>query len=184
MDFFNFKGIYMFSIQTAYLAMVLIVASCNYLVQFPINDWLTYGSFTYPLSFLVTEITNRLHGAKVARKVVYTGFVIGVILSILLATPKIAFASGMAFLISQLLDISVFNRLRQKTWWYAPLFASVSASFIDTCIFWNFAFWGEPLPYMQWAAGDFSIKLLCDFLLLMPFRMAIRNSIPNAQIKA
>ena len=136
----------MLSIQTAYLAMILIVASCNYLVQFPINDWLTYGSFTYPLTFLVTEITNGLHGPKNARKVVYVGFALAVILSIGIATPKIAFASGMAFLVSQLLDISVFNKLRQKNWWYAPLSASVSASLLDTCLFWNLAFWGNHCP--------------------------------------
>lgn len=167
----------MLNVRAAYLAMIVIVASCNYLVQFAINDWLTFGSFTYPFSFLVTELTNRLHGPKVARRVVYIGFLIGVLLSIWLATPKIAFASGTAFLVSQLLDISVFNRLRLKSWWYAPLFASVSASFIDTCIFWNLAFWGESLPYLKWACSDFSIKLLFDLALLMPFRMAIRRSI-------
>lgn len=167
----------MLSVQSAYIAMIAIVASCNYLVQFPINDWLTYGSFTYPLSFLVTELTNSLHGPKIARKVVYVGFTLAVILSIWLATPKIAFASGIAFLISQLLDISIFNKLRQKTWWYAPFFASIIASFIDTCLFWNLAFWRESLPYIQWAISDFSIKLLFDFFLLIPFRLAIRRAI-------
>ena len=167
----------MLSIRWAYLAMIFIVASCNYLVQYPINDWLTYGSFTYPFSFLITEITNCLHGPKLARKVVYTGFFVAVLLSIFLATPKIAFASGMAFLISQLLDISTFNQLRQKTWWYAPLFASVSASFIDTFIFWNLAFWGESLPFIKWAISDFSIKLLFDLCLLIPFRIAIRRGL-------
>jgi queuosine precursor transporter len=169
------------SIRSAYLLMILIVASCNYFVQFPINDWLTYGSFTYPFSFLITEITNCLHGPKIARKVVYVGFFLAVILSILIATPKIAIASGLAFLISQLLDISVFNKLRQNKWWYAPLFASVSASFIDTFIFWNLAFYGEPLPYIQWACSDFAIKLLCDFCLLVPFRLAIRKNLSPVQ---
>lgn len=171
----------MLSVQSAYLAMIAIVVSCNYLVQFPINDWLTYGSFTYPFSFLVTELTNGLHGPKIARRVVYVGFALAILLSIWIATPKIAFASGIAFLISQLLDISVFNKLRTKAWWYAPLFASVSASFIDTCLFWNLAFWGEPLPYLKWAISDFSIKLLCDFLLLMPFRLASRRTFPSPQ---
>lgn len=167
----------MLSIRSAYLVMIAIVASCNYLVQFPINNWLTYGSFTYPFSFLVTELTNRLYGPKTARRVVYVGFALAVILSIWLATPKIAFASGIAFLISQLLDISVFNKLRQTTWWHAPFFASVSASFIDTCLFWNLAFWNESLPYFKWAISDFSIKLLFDFVLLIPFRMAIRHKL-------
>lgn len=110
----------MLSIRSAYLSMIAIVASCNYLVQFPINDWLTYAAFPYPLSFLVTELTNRLYGSVIARRVVYIGFSLAVLLSFWLATPKIAMASGMAFLISQLLDISVFNSLRQNTWWYAP----------------------------------------------------------------
>lgn len=157
--------------------MIIIVASCNYLVQFPINDWLTYGSFTYPFSFLVTEITNRFHGPIIARRVVYIGFSLAVLFSIVLATSKIAFASGMAFLISQLLDIYIFNRLRQNTWWYAPFFASLCASTIDTGIFWSLAFWGESLPYVKWAMSDFSIKLLFDILLLLPFRLAIRKTI-------
>lgn len=171
----------MINIRFAYLAMIIIVASCNYLVQFPINDWLTYGSFTYPLSFLITELTNCFHGPKQARRVVYVGFILAVLLSIWLVSPKIAFASGFAFLISQLLDISVFNKMRRSTWWYAPLFASISASLIDTLIFWNFAFFGEDLPYLTWAMGDFSIKVLFDFVLLLPFRLAIRKQISPAK---
>lgn len=167
----------MLSIQAAYLSMMILVASCNYLVQYPINDWLTYGAFAYPFTFLVTELTNCLHGPQIARRVVYVGFTLAVLLSIWLATPKIAFASGMAFLVSQLLDISVFNKLRQNmTWWYAPFFASLSASFVDTCLFFNMAFWGEPVPYLSWAIGDFAFKILCDFILLVPFRMAIRKA--------
>lgn len=173
----------MLSLQAAYLAMIFIVATCNYLVQFPINDWLTYGSFTYPISFLITEITNRVHGPQSARKVVYVGFALALLLSIWIATPKIAFASGMAFLISQLLDISIFTNLRQKAWWYAPLFASIAASFIDTCLFWNLAFWGESLPYIKWAISDFAIKVLFDILLLVPFRMAIRNAMISQSAK-
>lgn len=167
----------MFSIQAAYLSMIVIVASCNYLVQFPINDWLTYGSFTYPFSFFVTELTNRLYGPEKARRVVYIGFALAVVLSIWIATPKIAFASGLAFLVSQLLDISVFNQLRQKTWWLAPLLASISASFIDTSLFWNLAFFGESLPYIQWGICDFFIKVLFDFFLLIPFRLAIQKKL-------
>lgn len=165
----------MISIRLAYISMILIVTSCNYLVQFPINDWLTYGAFAYPFSFLVTEITNNFHGPKTARRVVYIGFFAAVILSIGLATPKIAFASGTAFLLSQLLDISIFNNLRQTTWWFAPLFASVFASFIDTALFFTLAFWNEPVPALTWAAGDFGIKLICDLAMLLPFRLAIRK---------
>lgn len=168
------------SIQSAYFAMMIIVASSNYLVQFPINDWLTFGAFTYPFSFLVTELTNRWHGPAKARQVVYVGFFLGVFLSIWLATPKIALASGTAFLVSQLLDISIFNRLRQKTWWYAPLCASVLASFIDTILFWSMAFWGESVPYLKWASSDFGVKLFFDFFMLMPFRMAIRKTVATS----
>lgn len=166
----------MLSIQLAYLAMIAIVTSCNYLVLIPINDWLTWGSFTYPFTFLVTEVTNCLHGPKQARRVVYVGFILAVLLSAWLATPKIAMASGLAFLIAQLLDITIFSALRKNIWWFAPLLASIIASFIDTGIFWSLAFWGEPVPFVTWAISDFSIKVVFDFLLLVPFRMAIKNA--------
>jgi uncharacterized PurR-regulated membrane protein YhhQ (DUF165 family) len=166
----------MFKISTSFLAMIAIVATSNYLVQFPINDWLTFGALTYPMSFLVTELTNRFHGPQTAKKVVYAGFIVAVFLSIWVSTPKIAFASGAAFLISQLLDISVFNRLRQGVWWYAPFFASLSASLVDNTIFWSVAFWGEDLPILTWALGDLSVKLILDLAMLTPFRLAIRRS--------
>jgi queuosine precursor transporter len=159
-----------FSKIAAFLAMIAIVALSNYLVQFPINDWLTWGALPYPISFLVTELTNRFYGTKAARQVAYAGFIWGVVLSIWTATPKIAFASGSAFLASQLLDILVFNRLRQGPWWYAPFFASFFASVLDTCIFWNIAFWGEAVPLFTWALGDFLVKLGLDIALLTPFR--------------
>jgi queuosine precursor transporter len=170
----------MISIRFAYIAMIVIVASCNYLVQFPINDWLTYGAFAYPLSFLVTEITNNFYGPKIARKVVYIGFFLAVILSVWLATPKIAMASGTAFLVSQLLDISIFNNLRRTSWWFAPFFASLIASFVDTALFFSLAFWGEDLPFITWAIGDFGVKLLCDIVMLLPFRLAIRKAPQSA----
>lgn len=165
----------MYSIKSAFIAMTLIVIASNYLVLFPINDWLTWGAFTYPITFLISELTNRLYGPKKARKVVYIGFVVAVFLSIWLATPKIALASGAAFLISQLFDIYVFNQLRQARWWYAPFFSSLSASLIDATIFWNLAFWGENVPLLTWAIGDTSIKLLVDLAMLTPFRLAIRK---------
>lgn len=169
------------SIWLAYLAMIVIVSSCNYLVQIPINDWLTYGAFAYPITFLITELTNRFHGPEKARRVVYVGFILAVIFSIWLATPRIAFASGTAFLISQLLDISIFNKFRNASiWWYAPFIASLLASIIDTYLFFTLAFWGEHLPYTTWALGDFGIKLVCDLVMLMPFRLAIRNITPQS----
>jgi uncharacterized PurR-regulated membrane protein YhhQ (DUF165 family) len=165
----------MFSLKYAYLATILIVISSNVLVLFPINDWLTWGAFPYPVAFLVTELTNRFYGPKQARKIVYVGFVIAVLLSIWLATPKIALASGSAFLTSQLLDIAVFNRLRRATWWYAPLFASVIASCLDATVFWNLAFWGEDVPLLTWAIGDTAVKLFIDLAMLTPFRLATRK---------
>lgn len=161
-----------------FIAMIAVVAASNVLVMFPINDWLTWGAFPYPITFLITELTNRFYGPKLARKVVYVGFTLAVILSIWLATPKIACASGLAFLISQLLDINVFNYFRQSNWWKAPFFASFAGSCIDATIFWSIAFWGESLPILSWAIGDTSIKLLIDVLMLSPFRMAIRRSAP------
>jgi uncharacterized PurR-regulated membrane protein YhhQ (DUF165 family) len=163
----------MFHLSSAYFAMIVIVTASNYLVLFPINDWLTWGSFSYPIAFFVTELTNRTFGPKKARQVVYVGFALAVFLSIWLATPKIALASGSAFLCSQMLDIYVFNRLRRSTWWIAPFSASVTASFIDAAIFWNMAFYGEQLPVLTWAIGDTSVKLLLDVIMLTPFRAAI-----------
>jgi queuosine precursor transporter len=165
----------MFSLNGLFLAMTLIVIASNYLVLFPINDWLTWGAFPYPVSFLVTELTNRVYGPEKARKVVYVGFAFAALLSIWLATPKIALASGTAFFTSQLLDIFVFSQLRQATWWYAPLFASLTASLADAAIFWNMAFWGEDVPLLTWAIGDTSVKFLIDVAMLTPFRLAIRK---------
>lgn len=166
----------MVSIRFAFLAMICIVGASNYLVQFPINDWLTWGAFTYPVSFLITEITNKIYGPKIARRVVYSGFLFGVLLSIWFATPKIAFASGIAFLVSQLLDIYVFNWLRRSIWWVAPLISSFLASIIDSTLFWNLAFWGESdLPVLTWILGDTLIKLAVDVAMLSPFRLAIQK---------
>lgn len=155
----------------ALIAMMSVVASSNYLVQFPINDWLTWGALPYPISFLITEITNQRYGPKNARNLVYSGFVLGVFLSLYFATPKIALASGSAFLIAQLLDIMVFSGLRQSIWWYAPFFASSFASFFDTSIFWTIAFWGESGTVLTWAIGDFLVKVTIDVVLLIPFRI-------------
>lgn len=165
----------LYSINLAFFLMVTIIVASNYLVQFPINDWLTWGAFPYPISLLITELTNRLHGPKKARHVAYVGFAIAALMSIWLATPKIAFASSTAFLTSQLLDISTFTRLRQKTWWQAPFVASVLASITDTALFWTLAFWGEEAPVLTWALGDFSVKLLLDLAMLIPFRLALYN---------
>ena len=160
----------------AALAMMVVVAASNYLVQFPINDWLTWAAFTYPISFLVSDLTNRAFGPTAARRVVYIGFVLAVLLSFWLSEPRIALASGTAFMAAQLLDIAIFNRLRRGSWWRAPLASSVSASILDTAIFFSLAFAGTGLPWVTWALGDLGAKLVVALLLLIPFR-ALMNVI-------
>lgn len=155
-------------------AMVVVVAASNVLVQFPINDWLTWGALTYPVSFLVTDLTTRLQGPARARRVVLVGFVLAVLLSIWLATPRIALASGTAFLAGQLLDIAVFQRLRAGSWWRAPLVSSTVGSIVDTMLFFSLAFAGTALPWVTLALGDLAVKLALAVLALGPFRMALR----------
>lgn len=165
----------MFNLKYAFLCMMFLVIASNCLVLYPLNDWLSWAAFTYPVTYLVTELTNRFHGPQKARQVVCLGFVFAVIFSVWLATPKVAFASGSAFLISQLLDISIFNKFRYSLWWVAPLFASISASVIDASIFWSLAFWGEDLPILSLAIGDTSVKILIDVAMLTPFRLGLRK---------
>ena len=152
------------------VAMVAIVVASNFLVQFPINDFLTWGAFTFPIAFLVTDLTNRRFGPSRARLVVYAGFLIGVLLSGVLAGPRIGIASGTAFLAGQLLDIAVFDRLRRATWWRAPLASSVSASAVDTAIFFSLAFAGTGVPWITLGIGDFGVKLAMAATLLIPYR--------------
>ena len=152
-------------------AMTAIVAVSNYAVQFPINDWLTWGAFVYPIAFLVTDLTNRTLGPRAARLVIIAGFVLAVILSIWLATPRIAVASGTAFLIAQLLDVAVFDRLRAASWWRAPLASSTLGSAVDTALFFSIAFAGTGLPWITWALGDFGVKMAMAGAMLIPFRL-------------
>lgn len=182
--------------------MTAVVVASNFLVQFPLSgsflgvqlgDLLTWGAFTYPFAFLVTDLTNRQFGPSAARRVVFIGFVVGVILSFWTSVPRIAVASGTAFLIGQLLDISVFNRLRRQTWWQAPLAGSLLGSMIDTALFFSLAFaatfafigpndgfaieWApilgvftmEAPRWVSWALGDLSVKILAGIVLLMPY---------------
>jgi queuosine precursor transporter len=152
------------------LAMVVVVAGSNVAVQYPINDWLTWGALTYPVAFLVTDLTNRRYGPQEARQVAYIGFALAVLLSIALAGPRIALASGTAFLSAQLLDISVFGRLRRLRWWKAPLISSGIASIWDTAVFFSLAFAGTGLPWVTWGLGDLGAKFAMALLLLLPFR--------------
>lgn len=183
------------------VAMCAVVALSNYLVQFPfmhlgLGEILTWGAFTYPVAFLITDLANRRYGVKTARKVVFFGFVLAVALSIWLATPRIALASGSAFLVAQMLDISVFNRLRDGKWWSAPLFSSLIGSAVDTVLFFSLAFaarfaffdttlgredgslafgvpffgFGSEVPlWVSLAAGDFAVKLLIGLVMLIPY---------------
>ncbi len=193
--------------------MTLVVVASNFLVQFPLNatvaginlaDILTWGAFTYPIAFLITDLTNRQFGPQTARKVVFAGFVVGVGLSFYTAVPRIAIASGSAYLAGQLLDISVFNRLRRQVWWRAPLVGSLIGSALDTIIFFSFAFaaffvfFGPNEPFaletapilgvlsieaprwISWALGDFTVKMLVGLIMLLPYG-ALMNTLRPMQ---
>ena len=155
----------------AVLAMAVIIVASNILVEIPINDWLTWGALTYPLAFLVTDVTNRLYGASAARKVVFFGFAVGVVASLYFATPRIAIASGSAFLVAQLFDVSVFNWLRDRVWWLAPLVSSVLGGILDTFLFFGLAFGGSGDPWLTWATGDLGVKWLVALVALGPYRL-------------
>jgi uncharacterized PurR-regulated membrane protein YhhQ (DUF165 family) len=152
------------------IAMILVVTGSNIAVQYPINDWLTWGAFTYPVAFLVNDLTNRTLGPAVARRVVYVGFVLGVVLSIYVAGWRIGLASGGAFLVAQLLDVQIFDRLRRSAWWRAPFVSSTLGSALDTALFFSLAFAGTGLPWVTWAIGDYGVKLAMALGLLIPFR--------------
>lgn len=152
------------------IAMACVVVLSNWAVQFPINDWLTWGAFTYPIVFLVTDLTNRVLGPAAARRVAWAGFALAVVLSLLLAPWRIALASGTAFIVAQWLDISAFNRLRQQSWWQAPLIGSLIASVIDTGLFFFIAFYGSDMNWLMLAAGDLAVKCAMAVLLLAPYR--------------
>lgn len=160
------------------IAMAAIVVASNIAVQHPITqfglqDWLTWGALTYPIAFLVTDLTNRRFGPERARRVVYVGFAFAVVLSLVFADPRIALASGSAFLVAQLLDIFVFDRLRRSDWWQAPLASSVLGSVVDTALFFSLAFAGTGLPWVTWGLGDLAAKLTVAVCLLLPFRLGI-----------
>lgn len=157
------------------LAMMVIVASANWLVQYPVNDWLTWGALTYPISYFVTDLTNRLKGPAAARRVVWSGFALAVIASAFLAGSRIALASGAAFLVSQMLDIKVFDQLRRWAWWQPPLFSSVIGSALDTALFFGLAFYATGMPWVTLAIGDYGVKLAIALLMLAPWWFAFRR---------
>ncbi|WP_219210747.1 VUT family protein [Variovorax boronicumulans] len=161
----------------ATLAMAAVVLASNILVQFAINDWLTWGAFSYPVAFLVSDLINRRFGPGPARRVAYIGFAVAVMASLALAPARIAIASGLAFIASQLLDIGIFDRLRRGTWWRAPLVATVIAAVLDSAVFWGIAFAGTDGPWLTWALGDLGVKLAVGVLMLLPFRLLIGRAV-------
>jgi queuosine precursor transporter len=173
-------------------AMAVVVLASNILVQYPFEplglaDYLTWGAFSYPFAFLVTDLTNRHFGARDTRKVVYVGFVAAVILSAWFATPRIAIASGLAFLLAQLLDVEIFDRMRRRAWWMPPFLSSLVSSALDTVVFFTLAFscsavigssfgvigitdaCGADLPWTTWAVFDYLVKLALAITFIIPY---------------
>ncbi len=165
----------------AVIAMAIVVTAANVLVQYPINDWLTWGAFTYPVSFLVTDLSNRRFGPSGARRVVLAGFVVALVLSAYFATPRIAAASLTAYLVAQLMDVAIFDRLRSAAWWRAPFISSLVASAVDTALFFSLAFAATGLPWVTWALGDYAVKVAMALLMLAPFRMLMQAIAPVKQ---
>ena len=165
--------------------MALVVVLSNYLVQFPVNyaglqDIFTYGAFSYPIAFLITDLANRRYGKIVARKIVYIGFILGVTLTLYFSTDfsnliskRIAIGSGTAFLIAQLLDVQVFDRLRKKVWFVAPLASSLIGSCIDTFLFFSIAFYGTEVNWITLSIGDLFVKIFVALVMLIPFRILL-----------
>ena len=161
------------SLRTPILAMAAVIVLSNVLVQHPINAWLTWGAFSYPLVFLVTDLTNRTMGPAAARRVAWIGFALAVAVSLALAPWRIALASGSAFILAQVLDIALFNRLRRLSWWKAPLLGSLAASVVDTAVFFYLAFAGSEMDWTLLAAGDLAVKGAMAVVLLAPYRLML-----------
>ena len=165
--------------------MGIVVVLSNYLVQFPVqylglNEILTYGAFSYPITFLITDLANRAYGKVAARKVVYFGFIVGIILTLFISTNfsdlisiRIAIGSGTAFIVAQLLDVQVFDGLRRKTWFVAPLFSSLIGSTVDTFLFFSISFYGTGVPWITLSLGDLGVKILIALVMLVPFRLLL-----------
>ena len=170
--------------------MGAVVLASNYLVQFPIKYYgleeiLTYGAFSYPIAFLITDLANRSFGKIIARKIVYIGFAIGISFTLLFSTNftdlisiRIAIGSGTAFLIAQLLDVQIFDKLRKKEWFVAPLTSSLIGSTIDTFIFFSISFYGTGIPWITLSLGDLSVKIFVALMMLIPFRLLLKTLKP------
>ncbi len=167
------------------LSMSLIVALSNYLVQFPVNyfglqELLTYGAFSYPVAFLITDLSNRRYGKDIAKKIVYLGFIIGIILTFYFSTNfsdlisiRIAIGSAIAFLFAQLIDVNIFDKLRSKIWFAAPLISSLIGSSIDTFLFFSISFYGTGINWVTLSFGDLSVKIFVALIMLIPFRLLL-----------
>ncbi len=166
-------------------SMAFVVAISNYLVQFPIKylnleDLLTYGAFTYPIAFLITDLSNRRYGKKFAKKIVYLGFSLGVFLTLYFSTNfsdlisiRIAIGSGVAFLTAQLIDVTIFDKLRKQKWFVAPLVSSVIGSIIDTLLFFSISFYGTEVNWIKLSFGDLLVKVFVSLIMLVPFRFLL-----------
>ena len=170
--------------------MGVIVLASNYLVQFPINyygleDLLTYGAFSYPIAFLITDLANRSYGKLVARQIVYIGFAIGISFTLIFSTNfadlislRIAIGSGTAFLFAQLLDVQIFDKLRKSDWFIAPLTSSIIGSSVDTFLFFSISFYATGIPWLTLAFGDLMVKILVALAMLVPFRFLLKTFKP------
>ncbi len=172
--------------------MGVVVLSSNFLVQFPVNhlglnEILTYGAFSYPVAFLITDLANRAYGKIIAHKIVYLGFLIGIIFTLFFSTNfadlisiRIAIGSGSAFLVAQLLDVQIFDKLRKNSWYVAPLISSSAGSIVDTFLFFSIAFVGTGVPWVTLSLGDLAVKLFVALVMLLPFRLLINTFKPVA----
>ena len=172
------------------LIMGVVVLASNYLVQFPIkyyglDEILTYGAFSYPIAFLITDLANRSYGKLIARNIVYIGFIIGISFTLLFSTNfadlisiRIAIGSGTAFLVAQLLDVQIFDNLRKKKWYIAPLTSSIIGSTVDTFLFFSISFYATGVPWITLSFGDLSVKILITLIMLVPFRLLLKTFKP------
>ena len=163
--------------------MGVVVLTSNYLVQFPfeflgLDEILTYGAFSYPIAFLITDLANRSYGKIAARKIVYIGFATGILFTFIFSTNfselisiRIAFGSGIAFITAQLLDVQIFDKLRKKEWFIAPLTSSFFGSTVDTFLFFSISFYGTEINWITLSLGDLAVKILVALIMLIPFRL-------------
>ena len=170
---------------TLSLVMGFVVLISNFLVQFPVKYYgleniLTYGAFSYPVAFLITDLANRSFGKMIARRIVYFGFTIGILFTLIFSTNftdlisiRIAIGSGIAFIVAQLSDVQIFDKLRRKTWFVAPLFSSLIGSTVDTFLFFSISFYGTEVPWVTLSLGDLGVKIFIALIMLIPFRLLL-----------